>query len=199
MSAQPESTIDTPAALAATNMQPDRPPRRASTPEADRDAPVVISVPPSVSAPQASGRTTPPAQRGAVHVAPNLQTLMTALPQGDAGEVQERRDLNAVVHGVLMIGLAISSALMLVGIGLDLVYQPELPTAVPSISDVLGRVVALRPSGFLALGLLVLIATPIVRVAGSIGAFLYERDWRYAAITSLVLLVLIVSLILGRG
>jgi uncharacterized membrane protein len=70
---------------------------------------------------------------------------------------------------------------------------------VPDIGDVVNRVIALRPSGFLALGLLVLIATPILRVIGSIGAFVYERDWRFAGITTLVLGVLILSLVLGRG
>jgi uncharacterized membrane protein len=112
---------------------------------------------------------------------------------------QERRDLNAVVHGVLIIGLIISTALMLVGVGLALFSQRDLPTAVPEIGDVINRVLALRPSGFLALGLLVLIATPILRVIGSIGAFVYERDWRFAGVTTLVLGVLIVSLVLGRG
>jgi uncharacterized membrane protein len=112
---------------------------------------------------------------------------------------QERRNLNAVVHGVLIIGLIISTALMLVGVGLALFSQRDLPTAVPEIGDVINRVLALRPSGFLALGLLVLIATPILRVIGSIGAFVYERDWRFAGVTTLVLGVLIVSLVLGRG
>ena len=98
-----------------------------------------------------------------------------------------------------MVGLAISTTLMLVGIGLALFAQRDLPIAVPDLGEVLARVAALRPSGFLALGLLVLIATPILRVVGSIIAFLYERDWRYAGITMVVLLVLGVSLLLSKG
>ena len=69
----------------------------------------------------------------------------------------------------------------------------------PDFGDVFNRVFALRPSGFLALGLLMLIATPILRVIGSILVFLYERDWRYAGITCLVLAIVIVSLVLGKG
>lgn len=57
----------------------------------------------------------------------------------------------------------------------------------------------LRPSGFLAAGLLVLIATPILRVAGSIFAFLHERDFLYAGITAFVLLIVLASLLLGKG
>jgi len=47
--------------------------------------------------------------------------------------------------------------------------------------------------------LLVLIATPILRVAGSIFAFLHERDFLYAGITAFVLLIVLASLLLGKG
>jgi uncharacterized membrane protein len=63
---------------------------------------------------------------------------------------------------------------------------------------VIERVIQLRPSGVLALGLLVLIATPILRVIGSVIAFLYEGDWRYAGITFLVLCIVILSVIFGK-
>jgi uncharacterized membrane protein len=171
--------------------------------DTQRSAVVVVPVPSCTAAshpPNAAGASAP-GQRG-VHVASNLRELVVAAPLATPQEsrfAQERRDLTAVVHGVLIIGLITSTALMLLGVGLALFAQRELPTAVPDIGDVLNRVHALRPSGLLALGLLVLIATPILRVVGSIGAFVYERDWRFAGITTLVLGVLIVSLVLGRG
>jgi uncharacterized membrane protein len=55
------------------------------------------------------------------------------------------------------------------------------------------------PLAIIALGLLILLATPVLRVAVSIVAFALERDWRYTVITSLVLAILIVSFLLGRG
>ncbi|MGH2518128.1 MAG: DUF1634 domain-containing protein [Ktedonobacterales bacterium] len=55
------------------------------------------------------------------------------------------------------------------------------------------------PLAIIVLGLLVLLATPFARVAVSIFAFALERDWRYVAITTLVLLILIVSFVLGKG
>ena len=57
---------------------------------------------------------------------------------------------------------------------------------------------ALRPSGFLAFGLLVLIATLILRVFGSMIAFVYERDWRYAGITFVVFLIVVTSILLRQ-
>lgn len=178
---------------------------RQVVPPDNATAPVVVSSSAIARAPlvssstQSSGLT----QRGRaqVHVAPNLRDLVTApsLTPKAVQAAKEQRDLNEIVHTVLIAGLVVSTALMLIGIGLDLAYRREIPTAVPSFDDVFGRVIALRPSGFLALGLLVLVATPILRVVGSIGAFIYERDWRYAAVTGLVLGVLVTSLLLGKG
>lgn len=139
-------------------------------------------------------------QRAQVHVAPDLLDLVTgsATPE-DAGERKKQRDLNEVVHSVLIIGLGLSTLLMLIGVGLELFTQRELPNTLPRPGEVFHQVVALQPEGFLALGLFVLIATPILRVIGSIGVFLYERDWRYAGITGLVFIVMLVSILLGAG
>jgi uncharacterized membrane protein len=140
-------------------------------------------------------------ERTQVRVAPHVLHLVTIPTPTSAAppSPHEQGDLNTVVQGVLIIGVAISTALMLVGIGLDLIYQRDPPMAVPDVGEVLQRVVSLRPSGFLALGLLALIATPILRVMRSIIAFVYERDWRYAGVTTLVLLALIISLLLSKG
>ena len=46
-------------------------------------------------------------------------------------------------------------------------------------------------------GLLLLIATPIARVAFSLVGFTLERDWTFVAITSIVLAILIYSIALA--
>lgn len=48
------------------------------------------------------------------------------------------------------------------------------------------------------MGLLLLIATPVMRVAVSILAFAVQRDWRFVAITSVVLALLLLSFLLGN-
>jgi len=48
-------------------------------------------------------------------------------------------------------------------------------------------------------GLLVLIATPVVRVAVSIFAFVYQRDRTFVLITSIVLMLLLASFALGKA
>jgi uncharacterized membrane protein len=47
--------------------------------------------------------------------------------------------------------------------------------------------------------MLLLIATPVVRVALSVFVFLSQRDWLYVGITLFVLTVLILSLFSGIG
>lgn len=139
-------------------------------------------------------------RRAQVHIADNLLDLVSVSAEPEEASARRRQhDLNHVVHQVLIIGLVISTTLMVIGIVLDLFLQREIPQTVPNVGDVVQRVLSVRPSGFLALGLLVLIATPILRVIGSIGAFMYEREWRYAAITIFVLTVMVVSIMLGHG
>ena len=55
------------------------------------------------------------------------------------------------------------------------------------------------PESVIMLGLMVLIATPVSRIAVSIVAFALEKDWRYVAITTVVLLILIISFLLGKA
>ncbi len=70
-----------------------------------------------------------------------------------------------------------------------------------------GRTVSIRASGALAgkpysiiaFGIILLIATPVVRVAMSVLFFFSQRDWLYVAITLFVLAVLLGSLFTGVG
>jgi len=51
-----------------------------------------------------------------------------------------------------------------------------------------------RPSNWIQFGLLLLIATPVARVAFSIFAFAAQRDWTYVVVTLIVLGILTYSL-----
>jgi len=52
----------------------------------------------------------------------------------------------------------------------------------------------LHGRGIIQLGLVLLIATPVARVAFSAFAFAMERDWLYVGVTALVFLILMYSL-----
>lgn len=68
-----------------------------------------------------------------------------------------------------------------------------------TIRDLVAALAELRGQAIVVLGLLVLIATPVARVAVSILLFLEEHDRVYVAITAAVLLLLILSFVVGSA
>jgi len=74
------------------------------------------------------------------------------------------------------------------------VFRGE-PQDLRSIAGVLHDVFAGRGRGVIQLGLLLLIATPIARVALTLVAFARIGDRRYVVITTVVLALLLVSLL----
>jgi uncharacterized membrane protein len=73
------------------------------------------------------------------------------------------------------------------------------PADLRSVSGIVRDTLALRGEGIIQLGLLLLIATPVARVAFSIFGFAEEHDRMYVVITIIVLLVLIYSLMGSPG
>jgi len=78
------------------------------------------------------------------------------------------------------------------------VFQGE-PEELRTVSGIFHEARELRGRGLIQLGLLILIATPIARVAFSAVAFLYQRDWTYVVVTLIVLGLLVYSLLGGHG
>jgi uncharacterized membrane protein len=72
------------------------------------------------------------------------------------------------------------------------------PTDLRSISGIMKDVLAFKGRGLIQLGLLLLIATPVARVAFSVVAFAIQRDRLYVVVTLIVLAVLTYSLLGGR-
>ena len=113
-----------------------------------------------------------------LHTLERLPEVEFVIALAKAGIVQGRRlDVDEVL-GLLKGG----------GIPRGVVPLAELPRAAWGLS----------PAAFLSLGLIVLIATPFVRVAGSLIAFAREGDRRYVVLTGVVLAVMCVSVLLGR-
>jgi uncharacterized membrane protein len=107
--------------------------------------------------------------------------------------------LERTVQRVLRDGLAVSFALMAVGIVLAVARGQGLAPRVVPLAELGAGLVALDSAAYLSLGLIALIATPFVRVAGSLLAFVLLRDRRYALVTAIVLAVMCASVALGRA
>jgi uncharacterized membrane protein len=72
------------------------------------------------------------------------------------------------------------------------------PSDLRSVAGIVADAISLRGRGLIQLGLLLLIATPIMRVALSLVGFEKQRDWTYVAVTATVLTLLLYSLFGGR-
>ncbi|MGC8478207.1 MAG: DUF1634 domain-containing protein, partial [Acetobacteraceae bacterium] len=112
------------------------------------------------------------------------------------------RKTELIISGVLRGGVLLSVAIILGGIAWFFYLTLTGQLAHPSFPDTLPAVwhglLALDPPSIVVVGLLVLLATPVMRVAVSIIAFALEEDRTYVMITSLVLAILLFS-IFGIG
>ena len=117
---------------------------------------------------------------------------------------QRERRFELLLGQLLRLGVMLSAVVVFAG-GLLYVMKfgaqmPQYgifrgePTDIRYASDILRDALAGHALGIIQLGLVLLIATPVARVAFSVVEFAAERDSLYVATTLLVLAVLIYSL-----
>jgi uncharacterized membrane protein len=113
-------------------------------------------------------------------------------------------EVELVLGRLLQVGVLLAAAAVAAGGALYLLKygatQPRYavfagePRDLSRPGGILRAALELRGRGLIQLGLLVLIATPVARVAFSLIAFLRQRDRTYVALTGFVLLLLLSSL-----
>lgn len=106
--------------------------------------------------------------------------------------------LELIVANLLRVGVILSAVVVLAG---GIWYLVSNPGPAPSYASFEARVSGLHslgslpgPQATILVGLILLIATPVARVAFTIVAFILERDRIYIGVTVLVLLVLLYSI-----
>jgi uncharacterized membrane protein len=118
------------------------------------------------------------------------------VPHDVGGE--ERFDrIDDVVRWTLGLSLAVGFVLLLVGVALVLAGRGSLPADFGGSAAAWDAFLDLRAEGFFAVGLLVVIMTPFVRVVGSVVAFAFVRDWRFVLVTLAVLGVMLLTIRVG--
>jgi len=116
--------------------------------------------------------------------------------------------IEATVGKLLQAGVILAATVVTIGAMIYLVrhggepvgyglFRGE-PAEYKRIGGILRGVAAFQGRGVIQLGLLLLIATPVARVAFSVWGFAAEKDKMYVAVTLFVLAVLLYSL-LGSG
>lgn len=109
-----------------------------------------------------------------------------------------------IIGNLLRIGVGIAAAVVLLGAAAYLlrhgfghanyrVFRGE-PSDLRTLRGIVRAALGLHPRGIIQLGLVLLIATPVARVAFSVFAFAVERDRMYVVFTLVVLGILFLSL-----
>lgn len=123
------------------------------------------------------------------------------------------RWVDQLISWVLRAGVTISLVVVIAGMVITFAHHPDYFRSRPalgaltdpgtsyprSIAAVVEGVREGRGQAIVTLGLLLLIATPVARVAVSIAVFVIERDRLYVVITTVVLGLLLLSFILGAN
>jgi len=115
--------------------------------------------------------------------------------------------MNSAISDLLKYGVVISTTLVVAGVMLTFLRPPQsFPISLqqlvasdygkPSLDvyTLFAGVAAANPSSIIQLGLILLLATPVARVAASVVLFAAERDKTYVAITLFVFVVLLFSI-----
>ena len=123
------------------------------------------------------------------------------------------RAVEIIISDLLKIGVVTSLTIVVFGTIISFVHhhdylsqQPPLQrltmpgAAFPhTIHDVIQGIKDFRGQSIVMIGLLLLIATPVLRVGVSIFGFIYEKDRIYIAITTIVFVLLLLSFVLGKA
>ena len=122
------------------------------------------------------------------------------------------RDVEQYIGKLLRYGVMLSCAITLFGgviylfqhKGVMVDYSP-VPTGMAfgvedylrELNTIFPRMLSFDGAAIIQFGVLVLIATPIIRVAFSAFSFLIEKDYLYVVITLIVLAIILANMLLG--
>jgi uncharacterized membrane protein len=117
--------------------------------------------------------------------------------------------LEMLIGRLLQVGVLVAAAVVLAGGVALLLHQGGTladfrvfngePASLSTLRGVVVGAWHLRPREVVQFGLLLLIATPVTRVAFTLVAFWAQRDRFYVGVTAIVLALLLYGLIWGRG
>lgn len=131
--------------------------------------------------------------------------------EADAAEAPALPTTELLISNLLRVGVASSLALVVLGMAVMFTKHPDWmssqeelrkltqePQVPHSFADVLQGLGEVRGRALTMVGLLLLMALPVARVALSLVLFAQRKDKAYVAITATVLALLVVSFALGR-
>jgi uncharacterized membrane protein len=137
--------------------------------------------------------------------------LITRPPSETEVTVRDQQDerVEILIGRLLQFGVLIAALVVLIGGAMVIAhygatganfaqFRGEEPF-LRSVGAIFEAAMTGNSRAIVQLGLVLLIATPVARVALTLGAFLVHRDRLYVAITALVLALLLYGLFWGQG
>ena len=129
-------------------------------------------------------------------------------------EFWAERDMELLIGKLLRYGVMLACGITLFGgviylfqnHGVSMAHYKPTPDDMPfpgvefylrEITTIIPRVLSFDGAAIIQLGVCVLIATPILRVAFSVIGFLIEKDYMYVVITLIVLCIIVANMLLG--
>ncbi|MFD0765658.1 DUF1634 domain-containing protein [Mucilaginibacter lutimaris] len=119
------------------------------------------------------------------------------------------KDMQAVIGWVLRAGVFVSMFIVFIGGIIYLMRHGQsvanyhrfvgVPDFIHSPRGVINGIINLRGRAIIQAGIVLLIATPVVRVIFSAIGFMLEKDYLYTAITFIVLLIIVISAFSGHA
>ena len=117
------------------------------------------------------------------------------------------QQVEQTIGNLLRVGLFIAAAVVVVGavvylmrhggeLPQDRVFHGE-PADLRGLGGIISTALDWRGTGLIQLGLVLLLATPVARVAFSVVAFALQRDRLYVLVTLIVLAILLYSIVGG--
>lgn len=137
--------------------------------------------------------------------------MTTPGEQSTRTAVRDSRDerMERVIGRLLQFGVLAAAIVVVAGGILVLAQYGHLPAnfqqfrgedpALRSVGGIIRAALTGDSRAIVQLGLVLLIATPVARVALTLGAFIVQRDRLYILTTSIVLVLLLYGLIWGRA
>ena len=134
-------------------------------------------------------------------------------PAGKTSDMDKVRQVELLISNLLRFGVVVSLVIVTFGMIVTYIRHQDYFSSSSDLSQLTNQtaqfphtiksvwegLLQFRGRAIVITGLLLLIATPVVRVAVSIFAFVYEKDRVFVLITTAVLMLLILSFCLGKG
>ena len=126
-----------------------------------------------------------------------------------AGSNFKDKDMQAIIGWVLRLGVVVSMTVVFIG-GVIYLYRhghtvadyrkfSGVPEFLQTPRGILNGIVTFRGRAIIQAGIVLLIATPVIRIICSAIGFIMEKDYMYTGITIFVLMIIVIGMFTGHA